>query len=97
MVMTARYGALRRVNVNHSQYDCMQYPMLFPRGDVGWSLNTSQQGGPISPRNPKCNLRDFLRHKLHDRAPPPVLNAALPLLDREPRPFNSILYGKRLL
>jgi hypothetical protein len=45
-------NTLQRIYESHQQYDPLQYPLLFPYGEVGWDFNLRMTNGKrISPRS----------------------------------------------
>jgi hypothetical protein len=57
-------GSLKRVSQKSGAYDPLQYPLLFPLGDYGWSI-------PL-PGNP-VTIMDFYRYRLMERSNQPSL------------------------
>ena len=39
IILQRRGGTLQRISETHPSYDALQYPLLFPNGEDGWSIN----------------------------------------------------------
>jgi hypothetical protein len=92
------------INDGHASYDPLMYVLFFPLGNPGWCISASMRGGPIVPTdNPKISPRDWYKYQFQERLLPAPIDESL--LDgteelpvwQQPRVFNPILYGRRLL
>jgi hypothetical protein len=65
IILTNIDGSLKRVSVKSGAYDPLQYPLLFPFGDYGWSI-------PLPPAH-KTSIMEFACYRLMERHNQPSL------------------------
>jgi hypothetical protein len=65
IILTNIDGSLKRVHAKSGAYDPLQYPLLFPFGDYGWSI-------PV-PQAPNISIMAFSRYRLMERSNQPSL------------------------
>ncbi|KAK9059237.1 hypothetical protein SSX86_021856 [Deinandra increscens subsp. villosa] len=69
IVVTSKSGSLQRISELHPSYLPLQYPLLFPNGDDGYTINiphrdvTSLQ----NTTKKKCTMREFFSFRIQDR------------------------------
>ena len=64
IVLHTRSNQLQRINENHRYYDAMHYVLMFPQGDVGWTIDA----GDMSVKDWYCYRlmgRSDTQHDLH--------------------------------
>ena len=64
IVLHTRSNQLQRINENHRYYDAMHYVLMFPQGDVGWTIDA----GDMSVKDWYCYrlmVRPDTKHDLH--------------------------------
>ncbi|KAK9053689.1 hypothetical protein SSX86_024763 [Deinandra increscens subsp. villosa] len=68
IVVTSKSGSLQRISELHPSYLPLQYPLLFPNGDDGYTINIPHRD-VTSLRNTtkkKCTMREFFSFRIQD-------------------------------
>ena len=68
IVLHTREGGLLRIKEYFPAYDPLQYPLLFPYGDYGWSLDSKYREGIKRNGNTKLSPREYVAYRLYERA-----------------------------
>ena len=45
IIINKRYSTIQRINETHPSYDCLQYPLIFWKGQSGYGINLKQSNG----------------------------------------------------
>lgn len=70
IIVQSRGGGLQRIKETHAAYDPLQYPLLFPHGDLGWDYSLEHSNNPPNAgQNNKVTVRQFAAYRLHPRSP----------------------------
>ncbi|KAM0829585.1 hypothetical protein ACQ4PT_066789 [Festuca glaucescens] len=82
IIVDNRTSGLQRINEKHCRFMAMQYPLLFPYGEIGYHDDIMYRPTPQSQRmhRKKVTMLEYYAYRLHDR----------------PGDFNTPLRGKRL-
>jgi hypothetical protein len=67
IVIHNRHGGPQRVSKLHPSYMSLQYPLLFPPGQPGWSPDLKLRSG-TSVENKRLTMNMFYCYLIHDRA-----------------------------
>ncbi|ETP44864.1 hypothetical protein F442_08609 [Phytophthora nicotianae P10297] len=59
----SRQSLLRLFETN-SMYDPLQYPLLFPNGELGWTYRDTYANGQLYRKTAKMSLREFVAYRL---------------------------------
>nr|KAJ0213969.1 hypothetical protein LSAT_V11C400186520 [Lactuca sativa] len=64
-----KIGFLQRINELHPSYLPLQYPLLFPYGDDGYSVDILHRGVSFTTNNKrgKCTMREYFAFRIQDR------------------------------
>lgn len=69
LILRKSTGQLQRINSTHQAYDALSYPLLFPRGEPGWSTDlTYAQIEGREPSATKLSLMDWNKFYLQSRS-----------------------------
>jgi hypothetical protein len=82
LIVDNRSSGLQRINEKHCRFMAMQYPMLFPYGEIGYHDDIMYHPTPQSRgmHRKKVTMLEYYAYRLHDR----------------PGDFNTPLRGKKL-
>jgi len=69
IVVKTKTGKLERINELHTSYLALQYPLLFPYGDDGYTIKIPHRGVNSSTKNKRstCTMREFFAYRVQDR------------------------------
>ncbi|OWZ14706.1 Helitron helicase [Phytophthora megakarya] len=67
IVVNLRGGGLQRISDLHSAYDPLQFPLLFPFGEQGWSTTVEYVPDVQRYKNKRMKVRDFYAYQLSTR------------------------------
>nr|KAJ0211581.1 hypothetical protein LSAT_V11C400224370 [Lactuca sativa] len=69
IVVQTKNGSLQRINELHPSYLPLQYPLLFPYGDDGYSVDILHRGVSFTTDNKraKCTMREYFAYRIQDR------------------------------
>ncbi|OWZ04458.1 Helitron helicase [Phytophthora megakarya] len=65
--LTNYRGGLEGIFVTRASYDPLQYPLLFPYGEPGWTLDLPYAVTSENPNSGSISLREYESYLLHDR------------------------------
>jgi hypothetical protein len=82
LIVDNRSSGLQRINEKHCRFMAMQYPLLFPYGEIGYHDDIMYRPTPQSrgTHRKKVTMLEYYAYRLHDR----------------PGDFNTPLRGKKL-
>ncbi|POM60193.1 Helitron helicase-like protein [Phytophthora palmivora] len=69
IILNTRQGGFKRIYETSESYDPLQYPLLFPYGEPGWTYDLPYVGNPVdsSGKPLTMSLREYESYVLHDR------------------------------
>jgi len=67
IILHRRVGGLQRISDRQPAYDTVYFPLLYPRGALGWRLVVRYQGDATSHSN-GVSCREFGAYRLHIKA-----------------------------
>jgi hypothetical protein len=67
LILHLRRGGLTKLRETWASYDPLQYPLLFPRGELGWSLDTSYREEIRRNGNRRVSPREYYAYRLFTR------------------------------
>ncbi|CAH1445279.1 unnamed protein product [Lactuca virosa] len=69
IVVETKSGFLQRISELHPSYLPLQYPLLFPYGDDGYSVDILHRGvtSTTNSKHAKCTMREFFSFRIQDR------------------------------
>ncbi|KAL7609741.1 uncharacterized protein LOC111909057 [Lactuca sativa] len=69
IVVQTKNGCLQRISELHPSYLPLQYPLLFPYGDDGYSVDILHRGVPFTnnSKRAKCTMREYFAYRIQDR------------------------------
>ncbi|KAG2780360.1 hypothetical protein PC129_g9584 [Phytophthora cactorum] len=65
VVLHYRSGGFLRIFETHPLYDPLQYPLIYLRGEEGWSTHARYVDGVRRNHNPKVSLREHTAYRLY--------------------------------
>jgi hypothetical protein len=82
LIVDNHSSGLQRINEKHCRFMAMQYPLLFPYGEIGYHDDIMYHPTPQSrgTHHKKVTMLEYYAYRLHDR----------------PGDFNTLLRGKKL-
>ena len=73
LIIETQGNMLHRISETNAAYDPLQYPLLFPRGETGWSLNIPYRGAIECTANQKVTIKQYTSYRLQIRKKDSVL------------------------
>nr|KAJ0194409.1 hypothetical protein LSAT_V11C800408160 [Lactuca sativa] len=69
IVVQTKNGCLQRISELHPSYLPLQYPLLFPYGDDGYSVDILHRGVSFTNNSKcaKCTMREYFAYRIQDR------------------------------
>nr|KAJ0228155.1 hypothetical protein LSAT_V11C100011050 [Lactuca sativa] len=69
IVVQTKNGCLQRISELHPSYLSLQYPLLFPYGDDGYSVDILHRGVSFTnnSKRAKCTMREYFAYRIQDR------------------------------
>ncbi|XP_052626960.1 uncharacterized protein LOC128133528 [Lactuca sativa] len=69
IVVQTKNGCLQRISELHPSYLPLQYPLLFPYGDDGYSVDILHRGVSFTnnSKRAKCTMREYFAYRVQDR------------------------------
>ncbi|XP_052626798.1 uncharacterized protein LOC128133416 [Lactuca sativa] len=69
IVVQTKNGCLQRISELHPSYLPLQYPLLFPYGDDGYSVDILHRGVSFTnnSKRAKCTMREYFAYRIQDR------------------------------
>ncbi|POM75052.1 LOW QUALITY PROTEIN: Helitron helicase-like protein [Phytophthora palmivora] len=69
IILNTRQGGFKRIYETSESYDPLQYPLLFPYGEPGWTYDLPYVGDPVDSNGKPLtiSLREYESYVLHDR------------------------------
>nr|KAJ0227162.1 hypothetical protein LSAT_V11C100048500 [Lactuca sativa] len=69
IVVQTKDGSLQRISELHPSYLPLQYPLLFPYGDDGYSVDILHRGVSFTAdsKRAKCTMREYFAYRIQDR------------------------------
>ncbi|POM77531.1 Helitron helicase-like protein, partial [Phytophthora palmivora] len=69
IILNTRQGGIKRIFETSESYDPLQYPLLFPYGEPGWTYDLPYVGDPVysNVKPLTMSLREYESYVLHDR------------------------------
>nr|KAJ0209704.1 hypothetical protein LSAT_V11C400181780 [Lactuca sativa] len=69
IVIQTKNGCLQRISELHPSYLPLQYPLLFPYGDDGYSVDILHRGVSYTTDSTraKCTMREYFSYRIQDR------------------------------
>ncbi|CAH1440172.1 unnamed protein product [Lactuca virosa] len=69
IVVETKTGFLQRISELHPSYLPLQYPLLFPYGDDGYSVDILHRGVSFTTnsKRAKCTMREYFAFRIQDR------------------------------
>lgn len=67
IVLYTRRNGFRRIYETSEHYDPLQYPLLHPYGEQGWSYTVKYADGRVRHNKTTMSLREFVAYLLYDR------------------------------
>ncbi|POM70086.1 LOW QUALITY PROTEIN: Helitron helicase-like protein, partial [Phytophthora palmivora] len=69
IILNTRQGGIKRIFETSESYDPLQYPLLFPYGEPGWTYDLPYVGNPVDSNGKPLtmSLREYESYVLHDR------------------------------
>ena len=65
IVLELRSNELQRIMETHISYDALQYPLMFPRGEDGYTININQvEPGTLNPTNKMVSSMAYYSYRL---------------------------------
>lgn len=63
LIVYPKQGGMRRIFETWAQYDPMQYPLLFPRGELGWKKQILYKNNKTRYGTPNVSTREFYAYR----------------------------------
>lgn len=63
LIVYTRSGGMKRVFETWAQYDPLQYPILFPRGELGWTTTLHYANGAKRNGTPNITAREYYAYR----------------------------------
>ncbi|POM80136.1 Helitron helicase-like protein [Phytophthora palmivora] len=69
IILNTHQGGFKRIFETSESYDPLQYPLLFPYGEPGWTYDLPYVGSPVDSNGKPLtmSLREYESYVLHDR------------------------------
>nr|KAJ0214746.1 hypothetical protein LSAT_V11C400224410 [Lactuca sativa] len=69
IIVQTKNGCLQRISELHPSYLPLQYPLLFPYGDDGYSVDILHRGVSFTTDSTraKCTMREYFAYRIQDR------------------------------
>nr|KAJ0192283.1 hypothetical protein LSAT_V11C800442090 [Lactuca sativa] len=69
IVVQTKNGSLQRISELHPSYLPLQYPLLFPYGDDGYSVDILHRGVSFTTNSKrmKCTMREYFTYRIQNR------------------------------
>ena len=67
IILHQKDGMMRRVGSTHRSYDCLQYPLMFPRGEDGYHFNIPHHNQNSNARHKKVSAKEFYAQRIMTR------------------------------
>ncbi|POM62083.1 Helitron helicase-like protein [Phytophthora palmivora] len=71
IILNTRQGGFKRIYEASESYNPLQYPLLFPYGEPGWTYDLPYVDNPVDSNGKPLtmSLREYESYVLHDRTP----------------------------
>ena len=67
IILTTQTEGLQRINECHPAYDALQYPILFPRGEIGWHPDIPYTGADVDTSRKRVTIRQYTSYRIQMR------------------------------
>ncbi|XP_052622519.1 uncharacterized protein LOC128127849 [Lactuca sativa] len=69
IIVQTKNGCLQRISELHPSYLPLQYPLLFPYGDDGYSVDILHRGVSLTnnSKRAKCTMREYFAYRIQDK------------------------------